>query len=213
MRGDSPRNRRFIRFSAIALSGCLAGACGSLGAEGGAVQSVQLADQIERVNVEADRSDETVQAMLTRLQPILTSRGERAAAAAREQLDAATQACQQQAHQLERQLPGLDQEGAAFFERRRAALLGIEDPALRAAAAARLEVDLEHFLEYQASAVAALDAYEELNRELHAILEALPEQPEPSELTEEALDLRNQAWALRMILEDCQRASTELRVR
>jgi hypothetical protein len=174
---------------------------------------VQLADQIERVNVEADRSDETVQAMLTRLQPILTSRGERAAAAAREQLDAATQACQQQAHQLERQLPGLDQEGAAFFERRRAALLGIEDPALRAAAAARLEVDLEHFLEYQASAVAALDAYEELNRELHAILEALPEQPEPSELTEEALDLRNQAWSLRMILEDCQRASTELRVR
>lgn len=213
MRGDSPRNRRFIGFSAIALSSCLTSACGSLGAGSGAVQSVQLADQIQRVNVEADRSNETVQAMLTRLQPILTTRGEGAAAAAREQLDAATQACQQQAHQLEQQLPGLDEEGAAFFERRRAALLDIEDPLLRAAAAARLEVDLEHFLEYQASAVAALDAYEELNLELHAILEALPEHPEPSELTEEALDLRNQAWSLRMILEDCKRAAIELEVR
>ena len=213
MRGDSPRNRRFISFGAIALSSYLASACGSLGAEGGAVQSVQLADQIKRVNVEAHRSDETVQAMLTRLQPILTSRSEAAAAAAREQLDAATRACQQQAHQLEQQLPGLDEEGEAFFKRRRAALLDIEDPALRAAAAARLEVDLEHFLEYQASAVAVLDAYEELNLELHAILEALPEQPEPSELTEEALDLRNQAWSLRMILEDCKRAATELKVR
>ena len=61
--------------------------------------------------------------------------------------------------------------------------------------------------------MAALDAYEELNLELHAILEALPEHPEPSELTEEALDLRNQAWSLRMILEDCKRAAIELEVR
>ena len=43
MCGDSPRNRRFIGFSAIALSSCLTSACGSLGAGGGAVQSVQLA--------------------------------------------------------------------------------------------------------------------------------------------------------------------------
>ena len=213
MRGDTPRFRQFIGLGAIALGSCLTSACGSLGAEGDALQSVQLVDRIERVNLEADRSNATVQAMLTRLQPILTSRSEGATAAAHEQLDAATRACQQQAHQLEEQLPGLDEEGAAFFKRRRAALLDIEDPVLRAAEAARLEVDLEQFLEYQASAVAALDAYEELNLELHAILEALPEHPEPSELTEEALDLRNQAWSLRMILEDCKRAAIELEVR
>ncbi|MGB0330962.1 MAG: hypothetical protein ACPGPE_03990 [Planctomycetota bacterium] len=212
MRGDTSRFRKFIGPGAIALGSCLTSACGSLGAEGDALQSVQLADRIQRVNLEADRSDETVQAMLTRLQPLLTSRSE-GAAAAHEQLDAATRACQRQAHQLEKQLPGLGEEGAAFFLRRRAALHDIEDPLLRAAAAARIEVDLGRFLEYQASTMAALDAYEELNVELHAILKAFAEQKEPSDLTEQALDLRNQACSVRMILEDCKRAATELEVR
>jgi len=213
MRGDSPETRRITGLGAAALAACLTSACGTLRTDGGAVQSVQLVDQIRRVNVEAARSEDTVEAMLARLQPVLTSRSKDDIEAARERLDAATQACQEQAHQLEQQLPGLDEEGAAFFEHRRTALLEIQDDGLRDAAAARLEVDLEQFLEYQASAVAALDAYEELNLELHAILEALPEHPEPSELTEEALDLRNQAWSLRMILEDCKRAAIELEVR
>ncbi len=217
MRGDSSKTGRSIGEAIgrcpLVLAACLSGACGALGAGEGSVHSVGLEDQIKRVNVETDRSDETVEAMLARLQPVLTSRGERATTAAREQLDVATRACQRQANQLERQLPGLDKEGAAFFEGRRAALSEIDDPAAREVAAAKLEVDLERFLEYQASAVAALDAYEELNLELHAILEVLPQRPERGVLTEDALDLRNQAWSLRMILEDCKRAAKELQVR
>ncbi|MDG1490841.1 MAG: hypothetical protein P8R43_03050, partial [Planctomycetota bacterium] len=65
----------------------------------------------------------------------------------------------------------------------------------------------------QASAVAALDAYDELNLELDAILRALPRSPQPGALTDEALDLRNQAWSLRMILEDCERAARAFDVR
>lgn len=193
--------------SAATLAAGLSVSCSALGPGDASVTSIRLVDQMNRINVETERSEETVEAMLARLQPVLIARGGEDAAQARESLDAATEACQRQAQQLEQQLPRLDQEGAAFFERRRAALLDIEDPEAHSAAAVHLELDLERFLEYQASAVAALDAYDDLNLELRGILEALPRRQQPDALTEEALDLRNQAWSLQMILEDCKRAA------
>ena len=126
---------------------------------------------------------------------------------------AANRSCLRHAQRLERQLVSLDHEGTVFFTRRREALEEISDPEVRLGAAASLELDLEHFLEYQASAVAALDAYDELHLELNAILEVLSARPEPRDLTDEALDLRNHAWSLRMILEDCERASSAFDMR
>jgi hypothetical protein len=213
MREKSRPTRGITAFTAGALGAALCAGCGGLGAGGDAVESVRLVNQMKRINVETHRSEETVDEMLVRLQPVLVVRSAGDAAHARERLGAATEACQQQAQQLEQQLPGLDEEGASFFDQRRAALGSIEDPDERRAAAAELERDLERFLEYQASAVAALDAYDELNLELDAILQALPRSPQPGALTDEALDLRNQAWSLRMILEDCERAARAFDVR
>ena len=96
---------------------------------------------------------------------------------------------------------------AELTRARRDRVAAIEDPVLRVAAAAELERDLERFLEYQASASAALVTYEELNEELDSILQVLAGEPCVDALTEAALDLRNQAWSLRMILEDCERAA------
>ncbi|MDC3307568.1 hypothetical protein OAV47_01925 [bacterium] len=213
MRAKVRTTRGLAALTAAALAAALSTGCAGLGASSDSVKSVRLVNQMNRINVEADRSEEKVEQMLARLQPALIRQGRSDAAQARELLGAATEACQQQARQLERHLPGLDQEGSSFFEQRRLALGGIEDPDLRRAAAAELEVDLERFLEYQASAVAALDAYDELNLELGEILAALPEQPKPDALTDDAVDLRNQAWSLRMILEDCKRAAGAFDVR
>ncbi len=218
MREKSRPTRGLTAFTAAALGAAMCAGCGGLGAGGDAVESVRLVNRMNRINVETHRSEATVDEMLVRLQPVLVVRSAGDAARARQQLGAATEACQQQAQQLEQQLPGLDEEGASFFDKRRAALVSIQDPVERRAAAADFERDLERFLEYQASAVAALDAYDELNLELEAILETLPRSPQPGALTDDALtddalDLRNQAWSLRMILEDCKRAAGAFDVR
>lgn len=203
----------YAAFAAAAFAASLSLGCRSLDAGDGAVKSVRLIEQIGRITVETDRSEEAVQVMLARLQVTLTSRDERSATQAYDQLDAANRSCLRHAQRLERQLVSLDHEGTVFFTRRREALEEVSDPEVRLGAAANLELDLEHFLEYQASAVAALDAYDELNLELDAILEVLSARPEPRDLTDEALDLRNHAWSLRMILEDCERASSAFDMR
>lgn len=196
------------RLAGAALLALLGTACSGLGAGGGpTVASARLVEQIDRVSVETERSEETVDDALERLQPIIVRRPRDGAAAARAELGVAFEACQVQARRLEGELPALEHEGRSYFGARRDRVAAIEDPVLRVAAAAELERDLERFLEYQASASAALVTYDELNDELDSILQVLAGEPCVDALTEAALDLRNQAWSLRMVLEDCERAA------
>ena len=97
MREKSRPARGITAFTAGAFGAALCAGCGGLGAGGDAVESVRLVNQMKRIKVETHRSEETVDEMLVRLQPVLVVRSAGDAAHARERLGAATEACQQQA--------------------------------------------------------------------------------------------------------------------
>ena len=208
MRRPNERNQRHGRELALAtLALLITTACGGLGTSGGTASSTRLVERMDRVGVETERSGETVDALLSRLQPVLVERSGEGALRAEDDLRSVFESSQRQAARLERQLPELGVEGRRYFEARRADVKDLEDPELQRSAAAIVEQDLERFLEYEASAAAALVTHEEFNEELLRIVLSLPRRPDVEELTQAALDLRNQAWSLRMILEDCDRAA------
>ena len=181
-------------------------------------QKVGLADvdslvaRVEQVQMETELSKEAVYDAILKMQPVFASNFSGDSAEAFAAFADATTRCQSQANDLRAHVAPMRAASDTVFDVWTVKLEEFSNPKMRARSLARLESTRERYMEVQTAAVAAQESFDEINRRLRDIVLFLGHDfnaESVQDITEEAMQVRDQARSLGMVFDDCMAAASD----
>ena len=181
-------------------------------------QKVGLADvdslmaRVEKVHMETELSKEAVYDAILKMQPIFAANFDGDASDAFEVFAEATEQCQIQANNLRAHVAPMRSAADTVFDEWTTKLEEFTSQSMRQRSLLRLEATRERYAEVQEAAVAAQEAYDDLNRGMRDIVLFLGHDfnmEAVEEITEEAMTIRDQARSLGMVFDDCMQAAED----
>ncbi|MEM9802491.1 MAG: DUF2959 family protein [Planctomycetota bacterium] len=181
-------------------------------------QKVGLADvdslmtRVEKVHMETELSKEAVYDAVLKMQPIFAANFDGDASEAFAAFAEATVACQSQANKLRTHVAPMRSAADTVFDEWTVKLEDFTSQSMRQRSLLRLEATRERYTEVQEAAVAAQEAFDDLNSGMRDIVLFLGHDfnmDAVQEITEEAVTIRDQARSLGMVFDDCMQAAED----
>lgn len=175
------------------------------------IESVDsLVSRVERVHLEVELSKQSVYNTLISLGPLMADEFAGDPAEAFAQFAIATEECENQANELRRHVAPMRNSAEGVFERWQGSMDEITSPRMRERSAARLDATRDRFADvYEAAAKSQedLDAINVKFRDLVLFLGHDFNTAAVLEIREDAFEIRDEARALGLTLDDCMDAA------
>ena len=207
---STPSRRGALCVAALGLA-ALAG-CATTKQKVGLADVDSLVARVEQVQLEPELAKEAVYDTILKMQPIFAVNFSGDTTEAFETFAKATTKCQSQANDLRAHVAPMRSAADVVFEEWTVKLEEFSNPKMRARSLARMEATRERYREVQKAAIAAQEGYDELNRSLRDIVLFLGHDfnaESVQDITEDAMQVRDQARSLGMVFDDCMAAAAD----